>query len=71
MVTVPADTPSTNPDVEPIVAIPVLLLLHTPPAVASFKVVVPSTQTLVTPVIEDGKGFTVTTVVVRQPVGKV
>ena len=50
MVDVPAATPVTIP-VLFTVAIAVLLLLHTPPAVALLNVVVEPTQALVVPVI--------------------
>ena len=40
MVTTPADTPVTIPVEEPTVALAVLLLLHTPPADASLRVLV-------------------------------
>jgi hypothetical protein len=52
---------------EPIDAIVVGEQLHTPPPVASLKVVVLPAQTLATPVIAAGNGFTVTTVVLVQP----
>ena len=50
----------------PIVATPVLLLLHTPPALALLRVVVEDAQTVVVPVIVPafGNGLTVTTAVV-------
>ena len=44
----------------PIVAIRVLLLLHTPPGMASVKLVVEPTHTLVTPDIAAGNGLMVT-----------
>ena len=46
-------------------------LLQEPPVVASVSNVVKPAQTLAVPVIEAGKGLTVTLVVVIQPVGKV
>ena len=55
----PAATPVTTP-VEPIVARPVLLLLHVPPAVTSFNVVVAPAHNVIVPVIAAGKGLTVT-----------
>src|ERR1035437_9723023 len=60
IVDVPADTPVTTPAPET-GAFVVLLLLHTPPAVASLKVIVEPLQTLVAPAIAAGKGFMVTT----------
>jgi hypothetical protein len=62
--------PVAIPD-EPIVATAVLLLLHTPPAVASDKVVVAATHTVVAPVIPAGKGLTEKEVVTKQPAGNV
>ena len=59
--TLPAATPVTIP-AELTVAIELLLLLHTPPVVASFNVVVADGQTVVVPVIvpAPGNGLTVT-----------
>jgi hypothetical protein len=51
MITVPAVTPVTTPDVAFIDAMDVLLLLHVPPVVASANVLVDPTHTLVVPVI--------------------
>ena len=59
MVAVPADMPVTNP-VEVMVAIVVLLLLQTPPMVASLSVVVDPTHTLAMPVIAGGPAVIVT-----------
>jgi tellurite resistance protein TehA-like permease len=51
----------------PTVAMPVLLLLHVPPAVASDSATVPPTHTLaVAGVIADGFGLTVTVAVTKQ-----
>ena len=50
MVTTPPLTPPTTP-VEPTVAIPGLLLVHTPPGVASASGIVVPVQTSVGPVI--------------------
>ncbi len=67
MVAVPADTPEIIPVVDPAIAIAVLLLLHVPvPALLS--VVAELTQTDVVPVIADGTGLIVTSVVSLQPV---
>jgi hypothetical protein len=66
MIGVPADTPVTaGPET---VAIARSLLVHVPPAGVELSVVVKPTHTLRVPVIVDGLVFTVTTVVVRQPV---
>jgi hypothetical protein len=51
----------TAPEVEPMVAIAVLALLQVPPAVALLIEVINPTHTEDMPVIDDGKGFTVTT----------
>ena len=61
MTAVPAATPVITP-VLPAVTIPVLLLLHTPPAVASLNVVLIPAHTLAAPEILEGvagNGFTV------------
>jgi hypothetical protein len=58
----------TTPDELPIVATDGLLLTQTPPDVASPKVVVPFTQSVLLPEIIAGAGFTVTTPVVVHPV---
>lgn len=58
MVHAPLAIPVTRPDVGLIVAIPVLELLHEPPATASLKVTVPPTLTVVVPVIAAGIALT-------------
>ena len=63
----PDAIPVTTP-VVPIVASVPSLLLQVPPAVASLSEVVKPTHTLAVPLIEPGSAFTVTTVVVLQPV---
>ena len=63
MVTVPGVTPVTTPDNDPIVAVAVLELLHTPLPVPSDSVFVNPGHTFITPVIPTGIGLTVTTVV--------
>ena len=68
MVTAPPAMPVTVPVVEPTVAIVALLLLHVPPVFGSLKVVVRPTQVLAVPVIAEGTGVTVITLVVMQPV---
>ena len=67
MTDVPGITPVTIPVDDPMVALP-LLLLHVPPAGVEFKVVVKPTHTFLVPVIVDGVVFTVTTIVLIQPV---
>ena len=67
---VPEVTPVTTPVAEPIVAL-ALLIDQLPPVVPSLKVVVEPTQTLVVPVIEDGRALMVITEVMKQPVPKV
>ena len=67
----PDDTPVTVPVDEPIVAMPVPPLLHVPLAVASFNVVVKPAQTVTVPVMDDGNGLTVTTIVAMHPVPRV
>jgi hypothetical protein len=61
-VAAPAETPVTVPVEELMVAMPVALLLHVPPAVASARVMVELTQTDVGPVMLANVGdvFTVT-----------
>ncbi len=70
MVAVPAATPEAIPELVPMVATLVLLLIHVPPPVLESVVVEPA-QTVAVPVIVDGNGLTVTTVVVIQPVDSV
>lgn len=70
MLLVPTDNPFTTPDADPIVATVVLPLVHTPPPSASLSVVDPPIQTAVIPVMGD-IGFTVTVVVIIQPVEEV
>jgi len=64
---VPADIPLTIPEPAVIVALAVTLLVHVPPAVASFKVTVLPTHTWAGPVILLGEGITVKTLVTEQP----
>ena len=61
MLDVPADTPDTIP-VVPIVATPMLALVHVPPPVASARAVVAPVQTVSVPVIAAGVVLTVTVV---------
>jgi hypothetical protein len=58
MVTVPAPTPVTTPDVLPTVANPVLLLVHIPPGTVLVRVVDAPWQTDVAPPIAAGNGVT-------------
>lgn len=63
-------SPVTMPVVEPTIAIVVLLLLHVPPPTSLNDVVEPE-HTVSVPSIAVGKGSTVNTAVIRQPVDKV
>ena len=67
----PANTPVTTPLPVPIVAMVILPLAQLPPAVASVSAVVSPAHTFVVPVIDAGKGLTVTGVVMIQPVANV
>jgi hypothetical protein len=58
MVAVPEVIPVTSPEVEPIVALP-LLLLHVPVPVLLVKVVVSPWHMVEAPDIETGNGLTV------------
>jgi hypothetical protein len=60
----PAATPVTSPVLDPTVAIPVMVLVHVPPAIPSLTVVVVYGHTSGTPVIAGGVGFTATVKVV-------
>ena len=71
MVVVPAVSPVTRPEDEPIEATEGLLLVHVPPAELSESVVVPVKQTLGVPKIGVGESNTVTTVSVVHPVASV
>jgi len=63
---VPADTPETTPDasIDAVVA----AVLHVPPPVASERLTDAVSHTVVGPVIAEGSGLTVTSVVTVQPV---
>ena len=61
----------TIPDVDPTVAIPVLLLLHKPPPVASLRLLVFPAHALAVPPIPEGDTFTVTMAVAVQPAADV
>ena len=62
--------PVTTPLADPTIAIDGSPLLQLPDGVGSLKVVVRPEQTSVMPVIADGNGFTVATVVMWQVEGK-
>ena len=68
---VPDATPVRKPDPDHMVATPVALLNHTPPAVASVIVMEDPAHTVNVPPIAAGFGFTVNTAVPVQPPGKV
>jgi hypothetical protein len=70
MVAVPAVNPETIPEDEPMLAIPELML-HTPPADVSVRVVEEAVQTLSTPFIGPGEGLTVMLLVTWQPAASV
>jgi hypothetical protein len=63
----PAEIPFTAPVSEPTVATEILLLDHEPPASALLNVVVEPTQTLVVPMLDGGRGLTVTVAIAVQP----
>ena len=71
MVAVPGPAPVMIPDSEPAVAISGLPLLHIPPPVPLFNVVVWPVHIFSVPVITPGAVFTVTVVVAVQPVPNV
>ncbi len=70
IVELPADIPFTKPDVMPIVATDKSELSQVPPPIP-VNVDVDPAQMVVVPVMADGVGLTVTTVVVAQPVESV
>lgn len=67
----PAATPVTTPDVEPMVAIVPSELAQVPPAVVLVSVLELPTQAERVPAITAGRATTVTVAVRRQPVDKV
>ena len=67
MVVTPTKIPVTTPPAV-IDAINGFPLLHAPPPVASLKVTVAPRHTCVAPLMAEGKGLTVTTAVIVQPV---
>ena len=68
MVAIPAETPDTSPDEGSTVATEGAVLLHEPPGVASFNVVVLPAHIAPVPVIGES-GLTVKVVVAKQPAG--
>ena len=66
----PAVPPVTIPEEEPIAAVPGRSLFQVPPPGASLKEVVKPEHTASVPEIGPGTVLTVTTAVVKQPVGK-
>ena len=68
MAALPEATPFTIPVDGSTVATEVVLLVHVPPETVLLSVVAEPIQTEAVPVIVDGSAFTVTTVVVLQPV---
>jgi len=68
---VPAEPPVTTPVSEPTAACAVLVLLQVPPDVAELTAMDEPTQTEPGPVIPLGNAFTVTVVIVLQPVANV
>ena len=71
MLVVPADSPLTTPVVVFTRAVPGRLLAQVPPVGVLLNVDVLPTHITGEPMINPGSGFTVTVVVVRQPVGNV
>jgi len=63
MMAVPVLMPAAIPVDEPMVAIPLLLLVQIPPETELFKVVVEPIHAIVAPVITGGREFTVTIIV--------
>jgi hypothetical protein len=70
IVAVPAERPVNAPEEIPIEPVTDGLLLHVPPPI-SVSVVAEFTQTLMPPEAGNGKGLTVTTVFLSQPVDSV
>lgn len=67
----PAATPSSTPEADPMVATPVLILVQVPPDGVLESDVVAPTQTVGVPAIAVGNAFTVSTPVFLQPVDSV
>ena len=70
IIAVPGAMPVTIPDVKPIVAIAVALLLQVTPVPENSGVVMP-THTFAEPDITGGRPFTLTTLVTKHPVPSV
>ena len=70
MVTLPGTTPDTTPVLISTVATLDVALVQVPPKVASVKIIVCDWQTFMIPPIGPGDWFTVTVVVLKQPVPK-
>ncbi len=66
----PNATPDTTPDIEPIVAIAVLLLVHLPPDTPFVRVMVEPTHNALGPPMAVGAVLTVITAVTAQPMPK-
>src|SRR5947209_4732202 len=69
MTELPAATPLSMPVPDPMVAVPVLTLVHVPPEVASVSVVIPPTHATGVPVIAAGTALIVSVAVLKQPPG--
>lgn len=67
----PAATPVTIPELDPMVAIPVDAEVHVPPNTVLPNAEVAPTQAFSVPVIRPGAIFTVTGIGIEQPVGSV
>ena len=65
------DPPVTRPLVELIVAVPVALLTHVPPAGISLNDVVKPAHTVSEPVMVPGNELTVTEAFIKPPVGSI
>ena len=71
MMLVPSATPLTIPEVLPMVAMVVVVLIQVPPATASLSVIVAPTHTAPGPVMAAGIVYTATVVLTLQPVDRV
>lgn len=71
MMLVPSATPLTIPEVLPMVAMVVVVLIQVPPATASLRVIVAPTHTALGPVMAAGIVYTATVVLTLQPVDRV
>lgn len=68
---VPEATPSSKPAEDPMVATPVLMLVHVPPVGVLDSEVVAPTQTVGVPAMAVGSALTVTVPTLLQPVASV